>query len=40
LVAVWDGQPAAGKGGTADIVDYARRHGIEVRIVWPPGTSR
>jgi hypothetical protein len=25
LFAVWDGQPAEGFGGTADIVDYARR---------------
>lgn len=24
VVAVWDGQPAAGLGGTADVVDYAR----------------
>ena len=40
LIAVWDGQPAAGKGGTADIVDYARQRGIEVRVVWPPATSR
>lgn len=24
LLAVWDGQPAAGLGGTADIVQYAR----------------
>jgi hypothetical protein len=40
LIAVWDGRPAAGKGGTADIVDYARRRGIEVRVVWPPGATR
>jgi len=25
LVAVWDGKPAAGRGGTAEIVEYARR---------------
>jgi hypothetical protein len=25
LVAVWDGQPARGRGGTADIVAYARK---------------
>jgi hypothetical protein len=25
LIAVWDRQPAAGLGGTADIVEYARR---------------
>lgn len=27
LVVVWNGQPAAGKGGTGDVVDYARRMG-------------
>lgn len=27
LVVVWDGQPAAGKGGTGDVVDYARHVG-------------
>lgn len=35
LVAVWNGLPAKGKGGTADVVDYARRRGIPVKIVWP-----
>ncbi len=25
LVAVWDGKPAAGLGGTADVVNYARQ---------------
>jgi len=25
LILVWDGRPAAGLGGTADIVEYARR---------------
>ena len=27
LVAAWNGEPAAGKGGTGDVVDYARREG-------------
>src|SRR6266850_2059881 len=27
LLAVWDGKPAKGKGGTADIVEYARKRG-------------
>lgn len=40
LVAVWDGEPARGKGGTADIVEYARRRGVDVRVIWPPGVSR
>jgi hypothetical protein len=40
LVAVWDGEPARGKGGTADIVAYARTRNVSVRVVWPPGLSR
>lgn len=35
LLAVWDGQPARGKGGTADIVAYARAMGRPVIIVNP-----
>jgi hypothetical protein len=27
LIAIWDGKPAAGKGGTAEIVGYARKIG-------------
>lgn len=33
LIAVWDGLPAAGRGGTAEIVEYARGHDVEVRVV-------
>jgi hypothetical protein len=40
LLAVWDGQPARGLGGTADVVRYAERCGRDVRIVWPPGATR
>jgi hypothetical protein len=40
LVAVWDGLPARGYGGTGDVVEYARRHAIPVTIVWPPGATR
>ncbi len=40
LVAVWDGAPARGLGGTADIVAYARQRGIPVEVIWPPGSSR
>lgn len=40
LIAVWDGEPAAGKGGTADIVKYANRRGVKVIVVWPPGSTR
>ena len=40
LIAVWDGRDAAGRGGTGDIVAYARERGVDVRIVWPDGASR
>lgn len=40
LLAIWDGQPARGKGGTADIVEYARRRGTRLEIVWPKGVMR
>jgi hypothetical protein len=40
LIAVWDGEPARGYGGTADVVAYAKRQGIPVRIVWPEGAAR
>ncbi|MCC9311072.1 hypothetical protein LN042_29075 [Kitasatospora sp. RB6PN24] len=40
LLAVWDGQPARGYGGTADVVAYAERCGVPVRILWPEGASR
>ena len=40
LLAVWDGRPARGPGGTADIVAYARAVGKPVTVVWPPGATR
>lgn len=40
LLAVWDGQPARGYGGTADVVDRARRLGMPVTVIWPAGASR
>ena len=40
LIAVWDGKPAGGLGGTADVVAYARDHGRPVDVVWPPSASR
>jgi hypothetical protein len=40
LLAVWDGQPAKGKGGTADIVEFARNRGTNVEVIWPPGVRR
>ncbi|HEX2862179.1 MAG TPA: hypothetical protein VHN79_11090 [Lacunisphaera sp.] len=35
LLVVWDGQPARGKGGTADVVAYARALGRPVVIIDP-----
>jgi hypothetical protein len=40
LLAVWDGRPARGVGGTADIVEYARLSRVPVDIIWPSGASR
>lgn len=40
IVAVWDGSPADGRGGTSDAVDYARRQGREVLVIWPSGAQR
>ncbi|MFE2678553.1 hypothetical protein [Streptomyces hygroscopicus] len=40
LVAVWDGQPARGYGGTADVVAYAERTGVRFRVIWPEGSTR
>ncbi|MFI6319824.1 hypothetical protein ACIBG8_19980 [Nonomuraea sp. NPDC050556] len=40
LIAVWDGQPARGYGGTADVVTAAKECGIRVRVIWPDGARR
>ena len=40
LFAVWDGKPARGYGGTADVVAEARSRGIPVTVIWPKGASR
>ena len=40
LLAIWDGQPARGTGGTADIVEYARSRGKRFELVWPVGIVR
>jgi hypothetical protein len=40
LYAVWDGLPARGYGGTADVVAYAREHGVPVLVIWPAGAIR
>ncbi|MFJ3928125.1 hypothetical protein [Streptomyces sp. NPDC090022] len=40
LLAVWDGQPARGHGGTAEIVAYARDRGKPVTVIWREGVRR
>jgi hypothetical protein len=40
LLAVWDGKPSGGLGGTADVVSHARRAGVPVEVIWPAGASR
>jgi hypothetical protein len=40
VIAIWDGQPARGYGGTADVVRYAENVGVAVRVVWPEGAVR
>lgn len=40
LMAVWDGQPPSGKGGTADVVEAARAAGLPTEVIWPEGAAR
>ncbi|WP_286928888.1 MULTISPECIES: hypothetical protein [Aeromicrobium] len=40
LIAVWDGKPSGGRGGTNDIVERRRANGQPVTIIWPHGTVR
>ncbi|AYF72852.1 hypothetical protein D7D52_02065 [Nocardia yunnanensis] len=40
LLAVWDGRPARGPGGTADVVATAHERGIPVTVLWPRGARR
>ena len=40
LIAIWDGEPSRGLGGTADVVRYARDTGKAVSVVWPDDVSR
>jgi hypothetical protein len=40
MIAVWDGAPSRGLGGTADIVAYARLTGVPVTVLWSPGVRR
>ncbi|MFF2080045.1 hypothetical protein ACFVXG_35455 [Kitasatospora sp. NPDC058162] len=40
LLAVWDGLPARGYGGTADVVTYAQQRGVPVEAPWPQEAQR
>jgi hypothetical protein len=40
LLAVWDGSPSGGVGGTADIVAFAASRGAPTTVIWPPGSRR
>jgi hypothetical protein len=40
MVAVWDGMPSGGTGGTGDVVRVARERGVPVTVVWPRGATR
>jgi hypothetical protein len=40
IVAVWDGQPSEGHGGTGDVVTAARERSLPVTVVWPAGAAR
>jgi hypothetical protein len=40
VFAVWDGQPPRAWGGTADVVAEARKEGLPVVVIWPPGATR
>lgn len=40
MIAIWDGLPPRGSGGTADIVEYAKATHREVTVIWPLGARR
>jgi hypothetical protein len=40
LIAVWDGRPSGGLGGTADVVSAARERGLPIKVIWPQGAAR
>lgn len=40
LLAVWDGRPAGGLGGTADIVERRRSSGRPLTLIWPDEATR
>ena len=40
MLAVWDGQPSGGLGGTADVVAFAHQKNVPVSVIWPSGSAR
>jgi hypothetical protein len=40
LLAVWDGTPSRGVGGTAEVVAFAGERGVPTTVLWPPGSRR
>lgn len=40
VIAVWDGGLPDGRGGTADAVEFARRCGRDLVVVWPADAQR
>jgi len=40
VFAVWDGNPARGFGGTADVVSRAEEIGVLATVIWPEGVVR
>jgi len=40
LVAVWDGAPPDGTGGTSDVVPTAIKRGLPLTVIWPDGVTR
>lgn len=40
VLAVWDGNPARGYGGTADVVSHAKKQQLPVTVIWPSGSHR
>ena len=40
VIAVWDGHPAGGLGGTADVVEFARDQNKSVEVIWPKDAAR
>ncbi|MEB3372147.1 hypothetical protein [Saccharopolyspora mangrovi] len=40
VIAVWDGRPSGGHGGTGAVVEAAHRRGVPVTVLWPEGAER